>query len=198
MANEVPTSFTYQGSTVSLSQNQKDLLQRDLNLIDQWQETVNAELTSYNYQKSQYDNAYNRNCGPNTLGNKTEYNRCMNERQSAMNYHGPLRDAAKAKWESALVSLQAATKNYNDDLTAVQNEIKLQIQASQAQAASNQAAASAQATASTNTPQTAINAQNVQAQIAIKKEEEKRKIITYTIFGVVVLVIIIVVVKKLF
>lgn len=205
MATEIPTSFTFEGSTIQLSQAQKDLLKRDLDLIDHWQSVADAELTSYNYQSSQYNNALNRNCGPNTLGNRTEYNRCMSERAGAMNYHGPLRDAAKAKWDAALISLQSATDNYNKDLAAVQNEIKLQVQASQAQAASNAAAAAAnatqaqsQATIATSTPQTAINAQNAAAQVAIKKEEEKRKIITYTIFGVVVLVIVIVVIKKLF
>lgn len=197
MPEQVPTSFTFQGSTVEMSQVQKDTLQRDQNNIDHFQSVIDAESTSYNYQSSQYNSYLNRNCGPNTLGNRTEYNRCMNERQGGMNYHAPLRDAAKARWDAAVVSLAAAVKNYNDDLEAIQNSIKLQIQASQAQAAANTAQAQAQATANTNTPETAINAQNAAAQVAVKKEEEKRKIITYTIFGVVILVIVIVVIKKL-
>jgi hypothetical protein len=205
MATEIPTSFTFEGSTIQLSQAQKDTLQRDLDVIDNYQATVNSELTSYNYQSSQYNSYLNRDCGSNSLPRRAEYNRCMSERNGGMNYHAPLRDAAKAKYDAALVNLQAATKNYNDDLAAIQNDIKLQVQAAQAQAASNAAAAAAnatqaqsQATIATSTPQTAINAQNAAAQVQIKKEEEKRKIITYTIFGVVVLVIVIVVIKKLF
>lgn len=195
---EVITSLTFEGQTIQLSQAQKDLLKKDLDLIDHWQGVVDAELTSYNYQKSQYDNALNRNCGPNNLGNRTEYNRCMGERQSAMNYHGPLRDSAKSKYDAGLISLQAAVDNYNKDLDAVQNEIKLQIQASQSTAASQQAAASSYATTQQSDPKVLINQQNQQAAIEAKKQETKKQIITYTIFGIVIIVIAVVVIKKLF
>lgn len=196
--SEVINSINFNGQTIELSQSQKDRLKKDLDLIDYWQGEVDAQLTAYNYNKSQYDSYYNRNCGTRNALKPGPYDNCMRERQTGMDYHGPLRDAAKAKWEAAVTSLASATKNYNDDLAAIQNEIKLQVQASQATSASQQSAASSYATTQQSDPRVLINQQNQQAAIQAKKEEVKKQIITYTIFGIVIVVIAVVVIKKLF
>ena len=198
MPEQVPTSFTFQGSTVEMSQNQKDTLQRDLDAIDNYQSIVNSELTSYNYQSSQYNSYLNRDCGSNSLPRRAEYNRCMSERNGGMNFHGPLIDDAKGKYDAGLVNWQAAIKNYNYALSSIRKDINIQIQEGKETKKYQQGAADATSTQNQSDPTVLINQQNQQAAISIKKEEEKRKIITYTIFGVVILVVIIVVIKKIF
>ena len=201
-----PTSFTFNGETVQFSASQKARLDADLDKIDAQQAIINSQQAAYNGAVANYNtassnknNAVNINCGSNSPLNNN-YENCMYNRQAQinvfqnkMNSYAGQRDVAKSQWDSAVIALAAEVDNYNTDLAAIQNDIKIQIQAMQANNATT-----AQNTQNTSALDPTLNAQNLAAQAAKEKQAQQTKIITYSIFGVLIVVIIIVVIKKLF
>jgi len=200
-----PTSFTFNGETIQFSAAQKARLDADLDKIDAQQAIINSSqaayntaVAGYNTEMSNYNNAVAINCGSNSPFNNT-YENCMSSRQQQIStYQGRasaqagVRDAQKAIWDSAVIALAAEVDNYNTDLAAIQNDIKIQIQAMQANNATT-----AQNTQNTSALDPTLNAQNLAAQAAKEKQAQQTKIITYSIFGVLIVVVIIVVIKKL-
>lgn len=204
-----PESFTYNGVTVSYSEAQKAIVLADQNLITQLkaqyaslQDSYNAQEALVNDAKNHLDNYCNTLSGSVFSGNPRQqcidtYNRQWNTaRATELDIQGQMNTNG--------LQQASAVKKLNDDITTIENDIKLQIQTQLANTAAANAAANQQSTVSTAPAIVAANAAAVQTQLANEaaaaklKQEQNIKLAEFGVIAVVIVVIGIFVVKKLF
>lgn len=123
---ELATSF--QG--VSFSEEQKATLQKDLDLID----SITAYIAGLNQQYSQEEDKINNAKSQldylcNKLNGQQRSN-CINKNNAQWDHSRSVQARIINDINVKKEALKAAEKNYNDDLDAIQNAIKFQIQAS--------------------------------------------------------------------
>lgn len=183
--NKADTSYL----NVNFSASQQAILDNDIKEIDKYVEAANAARSQAAYYDAQYNSAVNRDCkgqcGCSWHCNTSScYSACMSQRTSDMNSYSQKRDAQNALYTSNVANANSAIEKYNNDLKSIQNSIKLQLQAQQANI-----------NAVHNSPG-AVLAQN-QANLELKKKEldakiaERETTVKYVVFGVVVIVVIV-------
>lgn len=191
------TNYTYNGVTVEFTEAQKAILLADQNLITQLnnqkidlqqQYVVQEEII--NNAKNQLDNYCNTLSGFG--GSSSPRQKCIDANNAAWNN-------ARAKATSianALNTLEgqisSAIKKLNDDLIVIQNDIKLQIQAQQANIEAGNAPANAAAA-----NEQALQELKNQAESAKLKQEQTIRIFGYGLLTIVVIVIAVLVIRKI-
>ena len=191
---------SYQG--VNFTQAQIDILQKDLDLIDK----LNSELVGIDNQINDLNKQIalgqaNLNSCTVSFGAGTgKAQQCQNQYLPAYNnavnqYNNITSQSKPAKIEQ----IKMAQKNYNDDLSAIQNQIKFEIQASLANSAAlTQIAANTVAVKSADPVLLAkkveadaaekIKSIELQAQLDKQKRDQNVKVVAFV--GVFVVVII--------
>lgn len=201
MANLPPrqTSYTFNGTTVSFSDTQQELLDADEKTISDAIDNLNNVLIPAASKQNAYDTSYSNHDECAGLP-QAAYKNCENNRtnqlilvhQQTTQANQDVQDAIKSLDPTNPLSLMS---KYNNDLIQAQNDIKLQIQAQQA----NQATAN-QNTLNQNSAQ--VNSQNTQIALqqsqldAASSNQTKRYLL---FFGVTVIVIgaAIIIIRKL-
>lgn len=205
-------SFTYNGTTVNFTEAQKAIILADQNLITQLNNQKNALTTRYGQlegtiaeARAKLDNYCNNlsNYGLPTLQNPNPYtgakDKCIEQWNSIWtSARNEADNVANVEIPIKTTQINSAIKKLNDDLTTIQNDIKLQIQTQQANTAAASAAAGNQATI-INAPANAAAA-NEQALLDLKNQAEAAKLKqeqTIKIFGFVLLAVVVIVVAVL-
>lgn len=193
-----PLSFTYNGTTVSYSQAQKDIIVADQNLITQLNSQLAAHQNEYarlegviNEAKSKLDNYCNTLSGVG--GSNSPRSKCQatynNQWDTARAQQGTVAGYITAN----ATQTASAVKKLNDDIITIQNDIKLQIQTQQANAAAEAAAANNQSTVSTAPAVVAANAAAIQTQLANEaaaaklKQEQTIKVVGFVLLAIVLI-----------
>lgn len=201
-----PESFTYNGVTVSYSEAQKAIVLADQNLITQLKAQYADYQNQYNQQEAIVTDA--KNHLDNICNNLTSLG---GVKQSCIDTWNNRWNDARAQQQVLITYMNtnqtqqtSAVKKLNDDITTIENDIKLQIQTQLANTAAANAAANQQSTVSTAPAIVAANAAAVQTQLANEaaaaklKQEQNIKLAEFGVIAIVIVVIGIFVVKKLF
>jgi len=197
---------SYMGVAFTAEQNK--ILLDDLAAIDNASSQLAVWQAKFNTANADYNNAVNRNCGERKIGRIKEYDDCMSSRQSQMEKAQSDASSAQANINSWTSNLATANKNYNDDLTAIQNSIKLQIQAQVANTSASTQNAQNQLTLQQNDPRVLlqkseaeaaakIKAMELQATLDKQKRDSNIKIIGFVAVSIVVVLVGWYVIKKL-
>lgn len=195
-----PESFTYNGVTVSYSEAQKAIVLADQNLITQlksqyadYQSQYNEQESRINEAKNQLDNYCNTLSGSVFNGNPKQA--CIDANNQKWNEARAVEASLINYMNTNQTQQTSAVKKLNDDITTIENDIKLQIQTQLANTAAATAAANNQATVTTAPAVVNANAAAVQTQLANEaaaaklKQEQNIKIATFTLVAIVVIVI---------
>lgn len=202
-----PTSYTFQGVTVSYSDQQKALVLADQNNIQSLQDQIRnlqeqigaVNLNIATYAAAVSNNPHGSCYTQNIAGGWRVDQACVDANNAAWNQEAGHRDTLQAQIDTINNSLlPAASKKLNDDIITIQNDIKLQIQTQLANTAQNTAAAAAanlpnQSNLSSQQQIALINAQSA-SQLA--KQQQQTKIAEFIIVAFVVIGLAALILKK--
>lgn len=197
---------SYQG--VSFSAEQLSILTKDLAEIDKYQAQLNQNQARLNSANAAYNSAVAINCGSNSVLDGGAYESCMATREQSISNANLDVQQRQADVASSTASLAAAKKNYNDDLNSIQDQIKLQIQASLATSQASTQASQNQVTLNQNDPRLLLQKAEAEAAAKLKalelqstldrqKRDQQVKIVGFVIVGALVVAIGWYVIKKL-
>ncbi len=197
-----PNTFTYQGQTVSYTEDQKAIVIADQNLITQLQ----ANLRNYQARYSQLETIINDAIAKTQSGgycdSLSKFGSPSPKSQCHTQYNN-IWDSARAEqgtiantiYPTINTQIASATKKLNDDITTIENDLKLQIQTQLANAAAEAAAANAQTTVNNAPAVIAANSAAAQLQLANDaaaaklKQEQNIKVAGFVLIAVVVIAI---------
>lgn len=194
---------------VSLSQAQKDLLSKDLNLIDSLQSEANNLEDLLRQAEGDVANARAQRLACDSMNQGTARKNCITGRDADWNAAANRRDQYSNSLTSKNAQIVVAKKNYNDDLDSIQNSIKLQIQANLANSQSQTQAIQNQVSLQQNDPRLLLQKNQLEAENKLKaielqatldkqKKEASTKIVIFVVITLAVVLVGFVVIKKLF
>lgn len=186
---------SYQG--VQFTQDQSNILNNDLASIDAAINRVNNAQAAYNSSASNYNSRVELSCGERKVGNYAAYDSCMKTRADDMAYFSQQMGQYQGELDAASLALSIARQNYNDDLSSIQNAIKLSIQASVATTTANTQGAQNQVSILQNNPAVLTEKLRTQALIDSQKRQQNVKIVGFIVLAAVVILIGWYVIKKL-
>ena len=202
---QAATSFTFNGTTVSFSQDQQNILNGDINKLNDAVSAYNAknvELAGYTAQVNDANSKLHAPygiCAGKPGGNGPgSWNSCQAAAQAQFSQFFPLQQTAQAQLAALLDSIKNPLTGflavYNNDLNQIQNSIKLQIQSTQANQATANQNTQNQIALNANTPENAAASQQaaaiLQQQQLAAQTQTTNTTNQYILFGFIAIVIV--------
>lgn len=219
----IPASYTFNNITVNLNDTQKALLDSDLQTIN----TLSAKIISLQNQRATWEttiyDAQNAlaHCkdslnawlndpatiaglvvspfifGPIRQSKENAAQQCIDNNNATWSNARAQQAAIDGQIAQTNTDITNAKNNFNNDLTAIQDAIKLQIQSQVANSAAATQNASNIAGINASNPQLLIQQAQSAEAIAKAKQDKQTKLVEFGIVAGVIIIIGIFVIKKL-
>lgn len=166
---------------VNFSPAQQKILTDDLALIDNITTSIAGEDWTYNNLENQFQEVNGRlndsgnYCGSSSFPNSKKYSDCINSLNAQWTEIRGKQDASNAHKAVLQSQLDLAKKNYNDDLAAIQDQIKFGIQATLTNSTASTQSAQNQVTLNQNDPRLLL--QKAQADAAQKLKATELQVV---------------------
>ena len=203
---DIQTSY----NGVSFTEEQKSILTKDLNSIDELEVQLKSHQDTYNEIELKVNVIISglEDCKKMPLNQypspslnaqlEQKRNQCITTFNSRWDSLRGVQASVTSKINSTLQQIELAKKNYNDDLESIQNQIKFQIQANISNTANDTQAAQNQVTLNQNDPRlllvkaqtesaAKLKALELQATLDKQKREAEGKMVGFILIAVAVI-----------